>query len=294
MNSQKNSYAALQIRRVTLVGLAINIFLSIVKVTAGFLFSSTALVADGLHSFSDMVTDFAVLVGAKFGSKDPDINHPYGHGWVETFSAIFVSVVLIAVGVLTVYHSLQSIGSSHVSAIGVPVFLVASFSVIAKEFSYQLTRRAALKLSSAMLYANAWHHRSDAVSSVAVAIGSVASMYGFGYADQVAATVVGVMIVIVALKILGDCVGQFTARSAGNATEKQIAETISSQPGICHWHKLRTRTVGRELFMDLHITVAPDLSITQAHHISDMLEVAIHNRFTRPVNITVHVEPAIE
>ncbi|MCD4831716.1 MAG: cation diffusion facilitator family transporter [Anaerohalosphaeraceae bacterium] len=293
MNPQKNNNAAGQIRRVTIIGLTINVLLSILKVTTGVLFSSMALIADGLHSLSDMVTDFAVIIGAKFGAKEPDINHPYGHGWAETFSAVFVAAILAAVGGLMVYRSLRSIGDECVSNIGIPVFLIAIFSVIAKEFSYQITKKVALKLSSTMLYANAWHHRSDAVSSIAVAIGAIASLFGFKYADQIAAIVVGVMIVIVAIKILGDCLGQLTERSAGEATEKQIADIIASQPDIRTWHKLRTRTVGRELFMDLHIMVASDLSITQAHHISDLLEKAIHSQFVRPVNITVHIEPDI-
>jgi cation diffusion facilitator family transporter len=142
-----------------------------------------------------------------------------------------------------------------------------------------------------MLYANAWDHRSDALSSLAVAIGAISSMFGLAYADQIATIIVGLMIVFVAIKILKDSIGQFTARSVDEKTNEQIKQIISSQPQIRNWHKLRTRVVGRELFMDLHILVDPTLKITEAHDIAESLENELHRQIIQPVNITVHIEP---
>jgi cation diffusion facilitator family transporter len=142
-----------------------------------------------------------------------------------------------------------------------------------------------------MLYANAWDHRSDALSSLAVAIGAVASMFGFNYADQIATIIVGLMIIFVAIKILIDSAGQFTARAVDEKTNEQITKIIASQSQIRKWHKLRTRTVGRELFMDLHILVDPTLTVTEAHGISETLENELHRQIVQPVNITVHIEP---
>lgn len=291
MSRHRDNNTSSQIRRVTVIGLVINVLLSILKISAGILLGSIALIADGLHSFSDMVTDFAVLIGAIVGAKEPDRSHSYGHGWAEAFSAFFIAVVLAAVGVLMIYRPLQSIIMHRTSHIGMTVFSIAVVSIIAKEFSYQITKQVAVRLSSAMLYANAWHHRSDAMSSLAVALGAIASMLGYRYADQFAAIIVGCMIVFVALRIAGQSLMQFTERSVDLTTQQQICGIIASQPDICGWHKLRTRTVGRELFMDLHIMVSPDLNITQAHNISNQLEKSIHSRLSRPVNITVHIEP---
>ncbi|MBU1261106.1 MAG: cation diffusion facilitator family transporter [Planctomycetes bacterium] len=288
---EKNAEALGQIRRVTWIGLAINLILTAAKIIAGFLVSSMALIADGVHSLSDMITDFAVIVGAKIGSKKPDEYHPYGHGWAENFAAIFIALLLAILAGGMIYKAAGSITEQKISKIGYTVLAVAIISIVSKEYCFIITRNVAMKFSSSMVYANAWHHRSDAFSSIAVAIGAVASMFGFGYADQIATIIVGVMIIWVAFKILGDSMGQFTARAVNASTNEQITKIIASQSQIRNWHKLRTRVVGRELFMDLHILVDPELKITEAHDIAESLENELHRQITQPVNITVHIEP---
>jgi cation diffusion facilitator family transporter len=185
----------------------------------------------------------------------------------------------------------MSIVEHKITKIGYPVLTVAVIAIILKEYSFVITKRVAIRLSSSMLYANAWDHRSDAFSSLAVAIGAVASMFGFDYADQIAAIIVGLMIIFVAVKILIDSTGQFTARAVDTKTNEQITKIIASQSQIRKWHKLRTRTIGRELFMDLHILIEPTLSITEAHKISEMLENELHRQIPQPVNIVIHIEP---
>jgi len=197
MHNHKIESANKQIRFVTKLGILGNIVLSIVKVGVGLLVGSIALVADGIHSLSDMATDFAVLLGVYFGSRQPDERHPYGHGRIETFAAAFIALVLTAGGAAMIYYAAVDIAKGSVRVARAAVLAVAIISIISKELLYRLTKRVAIKSHSSALYANAWHHRSDAFSSVAVLIGFVSLKFGFGYGDQIAAVAVGLMIILV-------------------------------------------------------------------------------------------------
>lgn len=296
MDSTKTEYANRQIRRVTYLGIAGNIVLAIVKAVVGLTAGSMALVADGIHSISDMVTDVALLLGVHFGSKEPDPEHPYGHGRIETFSEAFIAVALIVVGGLLIQRASVAIARMHSEQIahgdiGWSVAWVAVFSIVVKEVLYWMTRAVAVKTKSSALYANAWHHRSDAFSSIAVVIGFISLKLGYYHGDQVATIVVGLLIILVGVRILMGCFEEFSERAADSVTVEQIEQIIGSEPRIRQWHKLRTRNVGREVFIDLHILVDPQLDVTAAHEIAESLEEAMHSRLTRPVNIVVHVEP---
>ncbi|RKY11168.1 MAG: cation-efflux pump [Planctomycetota bacterium] len=296
MDSTKTEYANRQIRRVTYLGIAGNIVLAIVKAVAGLTAGSMALVADGIHSVSDMVTDIALLLGVHFGSKEPDIRHPYGHGRIETFSEAFIAVALIAVGGLLIQRAIAAItrlnsGQTSVSDVGWVAVWVAVLSIVGKEVLYRITRKVAVKTNSSALYANAWHHRSDALSSIAVLIGIVSLKLGYDHGDHVATVAVGLLIILIGLKIFLGCLEELAERAADSATVEQIEHIIASENRIRQWHRLRTRNVGREVFIDLHILVDPQLDVTAAHEIAESLERAMHTRLTRPVNITVHVEP---
>jgi cation diffusion facilitator family transporter len=288
---QKNTEAFNQIIKVTWLGIIINITLVIAKIITGIIVSSMAMVADGFHSLSDLITDFAIILGVRISKKEPDEDHPYGHSWAENFITVFTAVPLALAGGYMVLKAVTSIAEHKITKIGYPVLTVAVIAIILKEYSFVITKRVAVRLSSSMLYANAWDHRSDALSSLAVAIGAVASMFGLDYADQIATIVVGLMIIFVAVKILRDAMSQFTARAVDEKTNKQITKIIASQSQIRQWHKLRTRTVGRELFMDLHILVDPTLSITEAHKIAESLENELQRQIPQPVNIVIHIEP---
>ncbi|MBA7471490.1 Magnetosome protein MamB [subsurface metagenome] len=290
--SRKIDSANRQIRRVTNLGIVTNVLLAIIKVPAGFLAGSMALVADGLHSLSDIATDLAVLLGVHFGSKQPDRKHPYGHGRTETFAAVFIALVLAGIGGAMIYYAATDIAQGRTAKPAMPiVFAAAIISIITKELLYKVTKKIAVKTHSSALYANAWHHRSDALSSVAVLIGVVALRFGFIYGDQIAAIAVGLMIIFVGVRIIGNCIGELTEVAVDQDTIQQIERIIVSDDQISQWHKLRTRTVGREVFLDLHILVAPDLTVTAAHEICERLENTLHDKITRPVNITVHIEP---
>jgi cation diffusion facilitator family transporter len=293
MRNDKQQTACRQIKSVTYLAIAANIFLFVVKLVVGGFTGSIALIADGFHSLSDMTTDLAVLLGVYIGSKEPDRRHPYGHGWAETLSAVFIALILVFVGSTFVYYAAVDIAKGNVITAHISVLIVAIVSIIAKELLYRATKRAAIKSHSPALYANAWHHRSDALSSVAVVAGFVSLRFGFKYGDQIAAVAVGLMVILVGVKIIGDCLGELTERAVDAETIEQIQHIINSNSSIQHWHKLRTRTIGREVFLDLHILVEADLSIAAAHEIAESLETSLHEQIVRPVNITVHVEPDI-
>jgi cation diffusion facilitator family transporter len=168
---------------------------------------------------------------------------------------------------------------------------VALASIISKETLYQMTKRVAVRSHSTALYANAWHHRSDALSSVAVLIGYVLLRFGFAHGDQLAALVVGLMIVLVGVKVIGDALRELTEGAVDPKTVAHIKEVISADGEIRQWHRLRTRTVGREVFLDVHILVDPTLDVAAAHEISERLEETLDAEISRPVNIIVHIEP---
>ncbi len=293
MRNDKRTIAGRQVKSITYIGIAINIVLSVVKVVIGLLASSLALVADGVHSFSDVATDAVVLLGLRLGSKGPDQSHPYGHGRAETFSAGLIALVLILVGGAMIYYATMVIARDEVTTPRLSVLIAAIVSIAAKEWLYRATQKIAIQSHSPALYANAWHHRSDALSSVAVVIGFISLGFGFGHGDQVAAIVIGLMIILVGVRIIGDCLRELTESAVDSDTVERIRDVINADSSIRQWHKLRTRTVGREVFLDLHILVDPDLNIAAAHEIAESLENALDEQITRPVNITVHIEPDV-
>ncbi|MDD5458700.1 MAG: cation diffusion facilitator family transporter [Phycisphaerae bacterium] len=280
-----------QIRFITNVGIIINIALAALKVIVGILGHSMALVADGIHSISDMITDLAVLIGIYFGTKEADRKHPYGHGRFETVATTVIAGVLVLVGLGMIYKAAANISELHIVKPSPVTLLIAITSIISKEWLYKATKRYAIKTHSSTVMANAWHHRSDALSSVAVVIGIGAVMLGFEYGDHLAAIAVGLMIALAGWRILIDCVQEFTERAVDKDTVQKITSIINANDSIKQWHKLRTRLVGREVFLDLHILVDPGLNIAEAHRIADSLEDSLHNQMVRPVNITVHIEP---
>ena len=291
MENNKQAIVDRQIKSITYLGMAVNIALSVIKIAIGLLAASLALVADGIHSLSDVATDVAVLLGLRIGSKKPDQSHPYGHGRAETFSAGLVALILIAVGGAMVYYATLAIARDEMTAPRLGVLVAAVISIVAKEWLYKATQKVAIQSHSPALYANAWHHRSDALSSVAVVVGFISLKFGFGHGDQVAAIAVGLMIILVGVRVIGDALRELAEAAVDPDTIEHIKNVINSDSSIRQWHKLRTRTVGREVFLDLHILVDPELKITDAHEIAERLEKTLDEQITRPINITVHIEP---
>jgi cation diffusion facilitator family transporter len=240
-----------------------------------------------------MATDIGVILGVRLGARKPDQSHQYGHGRAETFAALFISLCLLVVGAGMIYYAARGITRQDNVKPHFTVLFVALSSIVTKELLYQITKIVAVKYHSAALYANAWHHRSDALSSVAVVIGFIAMEFGYGYGDHLAAIAVGITIVIVAVQILSQCFSELAERSVDSQTIEHIRNIINSNPQIKQWHKLRTRSVAREIFLDLHILVDKTLSVVDAHNIAEQLEQTLHRELSRPVNITVHIEPDV-
>ncbi len=283
-----------KIESITLWGLALNVILTILKIVSGMMIKSSALIADGIHTLSDCGTDFVTLVGTRLSNRPPDSTHPFGHGKIETIASQLIAVVLFAVSAGLIWSAGSSIFSRQYNYPGFLVLVVAAVSVISKEIIFFLTRRVSRLTHSPALYANAWHHRSDSFSSVAVLIGGIASLLGWGLADHMATIVVGFMIMGVAGKIFFKGLIELSEHSAGNASIQKIEKVLSEISGISAWHALRTRKVGAELFIDVHVLVDPALSVKKSHEITTMIEERINLELSMPLNILIHVEPDMQ
>ena len=280
-----------QIVRVTVWGLWLNLILVGLKLGVGFVVGSAALVADGVHSISDLLTDVICILGVRLSARPADESHEFGHGRYETVAALIIGAALITAGVLIAWRAALSLHQGETNIPGYPVMLVAAISVVAKEAIFRVTRRVANRTGSEALRVNAWHHRSDALSSVAVLIGAIAGAAGWGHGDQAAAIAVGVMVSVVGLGALRNVFVELTEGSISKEERSEIVRTIQDIPGVRSWHRLRTRLVGREVFMDVHVRVDPEISVAEGHRICSNVEDAISSSLERPVNVVVHCEP---
>jgi cation diffusion facilitator family transporter len=293
MNNDKQQTATRQLRLVTYLSICANVFLIAGKFIVGATTGSLSLVADAIHSVSDMLTDIGVLLGLYFGSRQPDSSHQYGHGKLETLAAAAIAAGLLAVGLGMIYYAARDIAKDNVTNPRNLVLAAAAGAIAVKEVVYRVTKAVALKHHCPVALANAWHDRADALSSVAVIIGVIAQKFGFNHGDQVAAIGIGVMVMVIAIKLVGECLGELTERAVDQATIDHIRGVIKANGQIRQYHRLRTRAVGREVFLDIHILVDPNLSVATAHEISERLEKALDEQISRPTNIIVHIEPDI-
>lgn len=283
-----------RIRSITIWGIFLNIFLMVIKLISGILIKSSALIADGVHSLSDLATDFVVLVGTRLSSRPADKTHPYGHGKLETIASLIIGLTLLVISSGLIWSAGVSIYNHEHNFPGSMVLVIAGVSVVSKEIIFFITRKIARITHSAVLYANAWHQRSDSLSSVAVLLGGIASLLGWGHADQVAAIVVGFMIIGVSGKIFFEGLHELSEHSADSESIEKIEMVLSKERNISSWHALRTRKLGAELCVDVHVLVDPVLSVIESHEISMKIENEIEKELSRPVNILVHVEPDVE
>jgi len=283
-----------KIRFITLLGVLVNVVLITLKLIVGIGIRSSALIADGVHSMSDLATDFVVLIGTKLSYRPPDESHPYGHSKFETIASQLIALFLFATSLGLIWSAGVSIYNHKHNFPGYWVLIVAVLSVLAKEVLFFLTRKIARATQSTVLYANAWHHRSDSFSSVAVLIGGIVSILGWGHADQVASILVGFMIMTVAGKIFYEGLVELSEHSADHKSIKTIEAVLSEEKDIFHWHALRTRKLGAELCVDVHILVDSNLSVLESHRITMEIEEKIKERLSHPVNILIHIEPHVE
>jgi len=288
----ENSPRYLKIRFVTLVGALVNLFLAIVKIIVGYIGSSHALLVDGIHSLSDLLSDALVIYGAKHGDKHPDEDHPYGHARIETFFAVVFGVILVSVGVGIIIDAIGRLSQSGVAEI--PTYfalLVALISVISKEVLYQYTHYHAKNLNSPLLKANAWHHRSDAVSSIVVLVGVAGSIYGVNYLDIVAAVIVAMMISKIGWDLAYEGVNELVDKGLETDELQRIKELIESIPGVSEMHSLRTRQMGNKALVDVHVQVTPYVSVSEGHRISDEVSHRLVDEIEVVSQVLVHIDP---
>lgn len=279
-------------RRVTLVGAAVNLVLSGVKILVGWLGHSQSLVADGIHSLSDLATDVLVLWAAKHGSRDADAEHPYGHGRIETLATVVLGIFLLAVGAGIGIDASRRL--FHTELLLTPGWLAlgaAAASVLLKEALYHYTLRAARRLRSNMLRANAWHHRTDSISSVVVIVGIAGTMAGLPYLDAIAAVGVALMIVKIGWDLAWHSVHELIDTALEQERVEHIREKILSVDGVRAVHQLRTRRHGGQALVDVHLQVDPRLSVSEGHRIGERVLERLHAEVEEVSDVVVHVDP---
>lgn len=280
-----------EIRKVTLIGSAVDLSLGVVKLIVGFLANSQALIADGVHSLSDLATDFMVLFAAKHGSRDADEEHPYGHGRFETLATVALGIALIVVAAGIAWDAVDRLfNPEELLQPGMFALMVALVSVGAKEWTYHYTMHLARKLKSNMLKANAWHSRSDAISSVVVVIGVAGTMAGLEYLDSVAAVLVGAMIAKIGWDLAWQSVHELVDTALEPERVNVIRQEILGVGGVRKLHMLRTRMMGGEALVDVHVIVDPKLSVSEGHFIGEMVRKHLIDGVDEVSDVMVHVD----
>ena len=279
-------------RRVTLLGVAINLLLSVIKVIGGIFGHSQALLADGLHSLSDLASDGMVLIAAKHAGEDADEDHPYGHARYETLATVALGFLLIGVAVGIGFDAISRLSTdSPPQSPHLYTLIIAAISVLSKEWLYHVTRRVAQRIRSQMLEANAWHHRSDAVSSIVVLIGIGGTFFGYPMLDIIAALLVAFMIAKIGIDLAKQSVQELVDTALEPETIEKIRQTILSVDDVRQLHMLRTRRMGHNALVDVHIQVSPRLSVSEGHHISEKVETTLKETFEEINDVTVHIDP---
>lgn len=280
------------LRKTTWISAATNTLLAIAKIAIGKLGHSSALVADGLHSLSDLLTDALVLVAAKTGVKAPDADHPYGHQRIETLATGLIASLLIAVGLGLAYHAAQQLWLVPArSPISGEVIVVAIIAMLANEGLFRYSMHINHKIHSALLESNAWHHRSDALVSIIVLISVIGSMLGVHWLDLVGTIVIAIFII----KMAGKMIWRSLSELVDTAVEPAVLEAIKQQAqkvaGVEALHQIRSRTLAGQIYLDLHLIVDPEISVSEGHHIAEQVEVQLKRHNPKIHDITVHIDP---
>lgn len=287
-----------RIYRVTLVGFAVNLVLSLAKLAAGVFGRSGAMVADAVHSFSDLATDVVVIVFARISAKPRDDGHDYGHGKYETLATILISMALGVVGVGILVNSIGAVRSVLDGGVlprpGLVALVAAVLSIAAKEILYRYTVREGRAIDSPSVVANAWHHRSDALSSLGTLVG-IGCAYFLGerwrIADPIAALIVAVFIFKVAFDLIRTGVGELLEKSLPEETEREILRIVTLDPAVREPHNLRTRRIGAAIAIEIHIRVDGAMTVARSHALTVGIERRLREHFGEGTMIAVHVEP---
>ena len=292
MNREKEIY------RVTLLGTAINALLVALKFVAGTVGRSSAMLADAVHSLSDFLTDIVVLIFVRISVKPKDKGHDYGHGKFETFATLIIGVLLAVAGILLFVNGAEKVVACLRGEVQGPpemlALIIAVLSIVSKEWLYRFTVRRGRQLNSPAVEANAWHHRSDAISSIGTLVGVAGAMFlgtRWRILDPIAATVVSIFIIKTAYDIMRPSVNELLDSSLPDDVERQITDIVTSVPGIVSIHNLRTRRIGSNIAIELHARMDGHLTLTEAHALASRAELLIKEHFGPQTLITIHMEP---
>lgn len=290
MSDSQNKKTATQ--RVTLVGAAVNALLAIAQLVGGLVTGSQALIADGFHTLSDLVSDFVVLFAAQHAHKEADDEHPYGHGRIETVATVVLGLLLSGVAVGIFMRAWERLFSEEVLV--APEYwalLFAALAILAKESLFHYTMRTAKRVKSKLLEANAWHHRSDVISSVVVFLGIGGAQLGFPWLDSVAALVVAVMILYMAGRMMLDSTLELVDTGMEPEKAEEVQQFMAGLPGVVSVHMLRTRLMGGKIFADAHIQVQSHISVSEGHRVAENVMQQLKSRFPEMSDVTMHIDP---
>lgn len=283
---------------VTLMGSVVNVVLLVFKFVAGILGGSAAMIADAVHSLSDFLTDIVVLLFVKISAKPEDKSHDYGHGKYETLATSIIGLALLCVGLYIFYGGVRRTWAAfHGATIeqpGMVALWAAVLSIALKEWTYRFTARVGRRVQSQALIANAWHHRSDALSSIGTAIGIGGAIFlgkDWAVLDPIAAVVVSVFIIRTAVMLVGGALDELLEKSLPEEQERQIEEIAHGEPNVSGLHHLCTRRIGSRVAIEMHIRMPGDISLSESHAHATNIERKLRSRFGEHTHINIHVEP---
>lgn len=295
---QDDALRAKDIYRVTIWGGVVNVLLIIIKFLAGFFGRSSAMIADAVHSFSDFITDVIVLLFVKISNKPADADHAYGHGKYETLATTFVGFILLGVGLMLAYEGaikIVRVVQGEVLPCPEKVALWAALASIAlKEITYQFTARVGKKINSQAVIANAWHHRSDALSSIGTGLGIAGAILlgdKWTVLDPIAAVVVSIFIIVAAVKIIKQALDELLEKSLDETVQNEIRTIVEQDKDVSELHHLRTRRVGNHYAIEMHLRMPGATTLYEAHTHSMQLELKLKQRFGAHTHVGIHIEP---
>lgn len=283
----------LKIRKVTWIGLFLNVALAGFKIFAGIAGRSQAIIADGIHSISDTVTDLAVIIGSYYWSKPPDKDHPYGHKRLETLVTVFIGVILIGAGIGIGWEAILTIKEPHNQPPSLIALTAAAVSILVKEFLYRWTSRVGKRIKSMSLVANAWHHRLDSFSSIPVfiAVGASILFPEWTFLDHAGAIFVSALIFHAAVKIIFDGFKEFVDRGAPEEICHEIKELAKDDPSVIQVHGIRTRYMGNSIQVNLHLVLDGRMSVFDGHEIAEKIKQRILENGPDVIDVEIHIEP---
>lgn len=290
VTSTDNQYYRIA-KRVTIVSMLVNSILALAKLIIGKFGHSDGLIADGVHSLADVITDILVLFAAKIGSVEADSNHPYGHGRFETLATVGLALLVLIAGLGIFYDAIVSFTRPSMQTPALLTLWIAAASILVNECLYHYVRLAGKKIQSNILQANAWHNRTDAASSLIVFIGILASRMGLAHIDSITALLVALLIIRMGCKMIWQCIGELVDTGVDTVLLKKLHETITCIDGVRSLHQLRSRSLGGRIFLDLHILVDKYISVSEGHYIGDQVAIHLIKHFQEITDVTVHIDP---